>query len=317
MKHSPHPFVHILLVLTLFSEYIHAKNEDKTAIRQHYTMGQCKFNIDLVKNDASSSRIYGNPPFYYVSYNYPLSSSLTDSFGIYERNSVGFDLYCATGYSQDKINSLSGSYRHNGVWVTGKNHTPVSAYLEQELQGFEIAGTNWNGVLTVMNTPSDPEDMGGKPDPTPPIKDFVLCINQNNGHQAICGSGYIYYDVKIEIDAVLEAIKAISFDSTFTPVSPSFDCAKQSSLGEQFVCADSMLSKYDAVLDQNYKQIKASLKADRQKTLALGQRAWLRQRDKCKDLDCFIQSYTRRIDELCTTYANVPSCKRAAAIQLP
>jgi uncharacterized protein len=54
------------------------------------------------------------------------------------------------------------------------------------------------------------------------------------------------------------------------PVSPSFDCAKNPSRSEKIICANAILSKYDVVLYQNYKNIKERLEADNQKTLAAG-----------------------------------------------
>ncbi|MDR2092519.1 MAG: lysozyme inhibitor LprI family protein, partial [Azoarcus sp.] len=64
--------------------------------------------------------------------------------------------------------------------------------------------------------------------------------------------------------------------------------------------------------------------ADNQKTLATSQRTWLKQRNACetmryssKTLKCLTDAYIQRIDELCTTYADVPACTRVADIQLP
>jgi uncharacterized protein YecT (DUF1311 family) len=84
--------------------------------------------------------------------------------------------------------------------------------------------------------------------------------------------------------------------------SPDFDCNQSNTEIEKIIRADKNLSLLDATLDRNYQQLKVSMN-NKGKPLPEDQREWLKERDACKTSECLTETYTRRIDELCTKYS--------------
>ncbi|MDR2081894.1 MAG: ankyrin repeat domain-containing protein, partial [Campylobacteraceae bacterium] len=72
---------------------------------------------------------------------------------------------------------------------------------------------------------------------------------------------------------------------------PSFDCAEASTLSENLICKSYVLQKLDVELAEQYKNISSQ-------EIKKSQRAWVKERDKCTDEACLIDSYNKRIAEL-------------------
>jgi len=79
-----------------------------------------------------------------------------------------------------------------------------------------------------------------------------------------------------------------------------FDCAKARLAVERSICADPELSNLDERLVGVYGEAAGVLAEDkpRLKQLGDGQKAWLRQRDRCTEADCLQRAYRSRIAEL-------------------
>ncbi|MDP1770900.1 MAG: hypothetical protein Q8L15_01345 [Methylobacter sp.] len=81
---------------------------------------------------------------------------------------------------------------------------------------------------------------------------------------------------------------------------PSFDCKKASTFSEKTICSDPLLGKLDGALSENYKYMLGSDIGDGARSeLKSTQKTWLSDRNKCKDSQCLIDSYKKRIDEVC------------------
>jgi uncharacterized protein YecT (DUF1311 family) len=79
-----------------------------------------------------------------------------------------------------------------------------------------------------------------------------------------------------------------------------FNCGKASSYSEHMVCAVPQLSSLDEVLAHNYGVMKAANIGEGARTdLKVTQRAWLVERDQCDNVDCLIDIYRQRVDEIC------------------
>lgn len=74
----------------------------------------------------------------------------------------------------------------------------------------------------------------------------------------------------------------------------SFDCRRAASPAERMVCADPLLATYDRGVAAAYRAALAARYAHARD----GQRAWLRERDRCGDLVCLRRSYAERLQSL-------------------
>lgn len=80
----------------------------------------------------------------------------------------------------------------------------------------------------------------------------------------------------------------------------SFDCRKATTSVEKRVCANPLLGRLDDAMAHNYRgSLGARLDASSMQHLMTSQRAWLKQRDQCKDDACLEARYRARIDALC------------------
>jgi uncharacterized protein len=100
---------------------------------------------------------------------------------------------------------------------------------------------------------------------------------------------------------------------------PSFDCRNGFSENEKtltptdkMICDNETLSHMDFALSSNYNAIKSVGNEQENGRLQSAQSAWMKQRDTCKTTECLLDSYTKRITELCTNYPpisdRVPAC---------
>ncbi len=91
-------------------------------------------------------------------------------------------------------------------------------------------------------------------------------------------------------------IFALVLSCSTTMHAASFDCSKASSKIEKAICANSALSK----LDQDLGTLFNSVKIDDTKIVSEQKKWLLERRNICKDTDCLINEYNKRIDELKT-----------------
>ncbi len=78
-----------------------------------------------------------------------------------------------------------------------------------------------------------------------------------------------------------------------TSSAASFTCNDNLSKSELMICSDNNLSLLDRQMDVVYRiAAKAKIK------MRVSQRAWLRTRDKCLDIDCMRTAYEERINIL-------------------
>jgi hypothetical protein len=85
--------------------------------------------------------------------------------------------------------------------------------------------------------------------------------------------------------------------TTSSPISPSFNCAKASTKAERLICSNSELAGYDVQLAKVYKTVMATTS---DKTgLKTEQRNWNKNvRDACADVICMLHEYHTRIKQL-------------------
>jgi TPR repeat protein/uncharacterized protein YecT (DUF1311 family) len=77
---------------------------------------------------------------------------------------------------------------------------------------------------------------------------------------------------------------------------PSFNCDKAATFVEKTICGNATLAGYDKELAEEYKAI---LKNPEKKTeVRDSQRNWIKERNTCKDEECLINSYKKRLGDL-------------------
>ncbi|MCP4335944.1 MAG: DUF1311 domain-containing protein, partial [Gammaproteobacteria bacterium] len=81
-----------------------------------------------------------------------------------------------------------------------------------------------------------------------------------------------------------------------TGLAASFDCAKARTPIETSICSDASLSLMDDQLGALYRNAMAY--AADPEGLKRGQRAWLKERNQCTEVDCLARAYENRISEL-------------------
>jgi uncharacterized protein len=98
----------------------------------------------------------------------------------------------------------------------------------------------------------------------------------------------------------------------------SFNCTKATTFAEKAVCSDALLSKLDDALAENYKGMLNSDFGNSQKSLKADQIKWIKSLNQCKDNQCVIDAYRKRVDETCV-YGVVsgihPECTMSQDIQ--
>ena len=83
-------------------------------------------------------------------------------------------------------------------------------------------------------------------------------------------------------------------------LSASFDCGAAQSYAEKMVCQVPELSALDEMMAHNYTVMRAADLGDgATEHLVQTQRDWLSLRDQCNDVDCLLDQYLLRIEEIC------------------
>jgi uncharacterized protein YecT (DUF1311 family) len=87
--------------------------------------------------------------------------------------------------------------------------------------------------------------------------------------------------------------------ATWSADSPSFSCkGEHLSAVEARVCDQKGLWNADRAMATLYKEASERLDTEHRKLLVLGQRHWLKARDRCNDLDCLGSAYATRSNEI-------------------
>ena len=80
----------------------------------------------------------------------------------------------------------------------------------------------------------------------------------------------------------------------------SFDCEKAGTFVEKEICTNLVLSKLDDALAENYRMMQASgIDAATRVEEKARQKAWMAERNLCKDYACIEQAYRQRVDAIC------------------
>ncbi|MFH0709603.1 MAG: lysozyme inhibitor LprI family protein [Pseudomonadota bacterium] len=94
----------------------------------------------------------------------------------------------------------------------------------------------------------------------------------------------------------MKKVLIIIFLSTLYVFGTSFDCTKTHSNVEKMICSDEELSKLDENLSKAFKEaIKSTEHKDQ---LKKEQFSWIRERNKCSNIECLVSSYQSRINSL-------------------
>lgn len=160
-------------------------------------------------------------------------------------------------------------------------------------------------------------------------QDGVVNIVSPNG-KTMLTMKHVFDDVKVTFDDgrgfTLDHIRKFTrrdiavLDSVITPVAtnsstkpkanakPSFNCEKASSKIEVMICSNEDLSAKDNEMSVAFKQAVAA-SGDGGAGIKKGQKAWMKERNKCGDTQCLIKSYQEQIDELVSlrTYMSKPA----------
>lgn len=87
----------------------------------------------------------------------------------------------------------------------------------------------------------------------------------------------------------------------------SFDCRRASSRAEHLVCGDALVAAYDRGVAAAYRAVPLG----RGGSTRDEQRAWLRERDLCRDVLCLRRSYAERLQSLFESVPDRLAVKRA------
>ncbi|MDL2226703.1 lysozyme inhibitor LprI family protein [Deltaproteobacteria bacterium OttesenSCG-928-M10] len=93
-----------------------------------------------------------------------------------------------------------------------------------------------------------------------------------------------------------------SIPSSLKSSSPSFDCAKASNPVEHTICSHAYLAELDSKMVAEYRRALNGLDTTDRSALRMGQRQWLRERNKCSqavDIEsCLTERYNARLIQL-------------------
>lgn len=79
----------------------------------------------------------------------------------------------------------------------------------------------------------------------------------------------------------------------------SFDCSRVTTEVERKICANELLSQLDGLLANTYKSRQSPRFGLDQKRFRQAQLSWLKERNKCQDVNCIRDKYKQRLNELC------------------
>lgn len=80
---------------------------------------------------------------------------------------------------------------------------------------------------------------------------------------------------------------------------PSFACVKTATTAERLICSDAELSRLDRIMAELHAEtLSLLLNAEQASQANLAQRAWLKSRNRCADVQCLRRAYFGRVAEL-------------------
>ncbi|WIM05057.1 MAG: hypothetical protein OHM77_10165 [Candidatus Nitricoxidivorans perseverans] len=100
--------------------------------------------------------------------------------------------------------------------------------------------------------------------------------------------------------------------------SASYDCAKAETFVEKTICENAKLNRYDESMAHNYKimsKAKDMIASDK-KDLKASQMAWMKDRNKCTDSVCILNSYKSWLGDVCDAFPAVARATRAQCISV-
>lgn len=119
----------------------------------------------------------------------------------------------------------------------------------------------------------------------------------------------VYKSIQVRNESLQSLLK--SMGGATAAVEPSFNCNKASNNIEKAICSNSTLATLDNKLAEAYRRIReVSENPDNEKK---EQATWVREtRNACKTVECLIQVYNERIDDLesASSYLSKPAAFR-------
>lgn len=95
----------------------------------------------------------------------------------------------------------------------------------------------------------------------------------------------------------------------------SFDCSRSQTYVEKTICSVPELSYLDELMANNYWAMRgANIGDGAMDDLMSTQREWLANRDQCENVDCLLDQYLQRIEQICmypVIKGVFPDCREA------
>ncbi|MBF9040296.1 hypothetical protein LSUCC0387_05245 [Rhodobacterales bacterium LSUCC0387] len=95
----------------------------------------------------------------------------------------------------------------------------------------------------------------------------------------------------------------------------SFDCSRSQTFVEKTICSVPELSYLDELMANNYWAMRgANIGDGAMDDLMSTQREWLATRDQCENVDCLLDQYLQRIEQICmypVIKGVFPDCREA------
>lgn len=119
---------------------------------------------------------------------------------------------------------------------------------------------------------------------------------------------FTHRDISALNAAITPTASTFSSVKPNTSAKPSFNCDKASGKIEVMICGNEDLAAKDKEMSVAFKQAVAA-SGDDGAGIKKGQKSWMKERNKCGDTQCLLQSYQDQIDELVSlrTYMSKPA----------
>lgn len=200
--------------------------------------------------------------------------------------------------TKNEIDRDTSTFKEWKLAAEGRKNEPymVKSDLDGLTSTLKRIKENQNNYLVLTGKPYGSIDLA-LPNLTPSIKLDEAQPTQNVVEQPATAIVAVQPTNPVLTPKPSSEIKQASPQQTWTP---SFDCAKASTMAEKAICTDPLLGKLDGALAENYKFMLASNIDDWAKSdLKAKQRIWLAERNKCTENQCLVSSYRKRMDEIC------------------
>lgn len=186
--------------------------------------------------------------------------------------------------------TVSGPVASDGEWLVGAGGRPHAAVTEQAAFAINLrSGEAFAAMLTGGSnvTIYGRNDINAMP---PPLQNWYANLQKQMASQTPAAS---------EESAPPSSAQPAQSSPPITNTA-SFDCKKAATFTEKEICSDSLLSKLDGALSNNYNGMVASdIGNGARNDLKVTQKAWIVDRDKCTNKQCLVEAYRQRIDDVC------------------